>query len=268
MNEVFDIKRLGKLIQYEVVNYIPRFFRSLLIFASVIVAFWVLTLTIDGPLMQNGRSNLVMVLFTIAITLSPFIVYKDMNDRKKGYIYSMIPASTLEKLLSMVLLCLVIVPILSYAVLTGVDILLWLLSRVGIGQFLFFEFYNPFSKEYVFTVMTAENMCPVADTVLYFLNLVSYTIMFNTIFRKNKVLKTILLNIALTFLCVILTVLVADNTTAEFWDSVFEPLAEWLDDKTDSEIEGYMLMAGRCISLMFSALFLSITYFRIKRVNY
>ena len=38
MNETFDIKRFGKLLQYEVVNYIPNFFKSLLIFASVIAA--------------------------------------------------------------------------------------------------------------------------------------------------------------------------------------------------------------------------------------
>ena len=37
MNEVFDIKRFGKLVQYEVVNYMPRFFKSLLIFASIIL---------------------------------------------------------------------------------------------------------------------------------------------------------------------------------------------------------------------------------------
>ena len=31
MNEIFDIKRLGKLVKYEVTNYIPNFFKSLLI---------------------------------------------------------------------------------------------------------------------------------------------------------------------------------------------------------------------------------------------
>ena len=100
MNEIFDIKRLWKLLQYEVVNYIPNFFKSLLIFASVIAAVWIFSLTVDFDILPYSRVALVTVLFTLAIILSPFIVYKDINNRKKGYIYAMIPASTLEKLLS------------------------------------------------------------------------------------------------------------------------------------------------------------------------
>ena len=139
MNETFDIRRLGTLLRYEIVNYIPHFFKSLLIFASVIAAVWIFSLTIDAPIMQFGRAELVRALFILAIILSPFIIYKDMNNRKKGYIYAMIPASTLEKLLSMTVLCVAIVPLLTYAVLTGTDLLLWLLSKVGIGSFLYME---------------------------------------------------------------------------------------------------------------------------------
>jgi hypothetical protein len=129
MNEVFDIKRLGKLVQYEVVNYMPRFFRTLLILASIIVATWLLSFTLSFEILDYDRSLLVKTLFTLAIVISPFIVYKDMNNRKKGYFYAMIPASTLEKLFSMVILCVVIVPLLTYAVLTGVDLLLWLSQK-------------------------------------------------------------------------------------------------------------------------------------------
>ena len=113
MNETFDIRRLSKLVGYEVVNYIPRFFKSLLIFASVIVAVWIFSLTVEEPIMPYDRSELVNSLFVLAIVLSPLIVYKYINDRKKGYIYAMIPASTLEKLLSMIVLCVVIVPLLE-----------------------------------------------------------------------------------------------------------------------------------------------------------
>ena len=128
-----------------------------------------------------------------------------MNNRKKGYIYAMIPASTLEKLLSMIVLCIVIVPLLTYAVLTGTDLLLWLLSKIGIGSFLQIDFFNPFidtvkvDDEYL-----VPHIYPVLDSIIYFVNIVSYAIMFNAIFRKNKVLKTILFNMASTFALVII----------------------------------------------------------------
>ena len=269
MNEVFDIKRLGRLIKYEVINYIPNFFKSLLIFASVIAAVWIFSLTVDFNVCPHSRAGLVNALFVLAIALSPFIVYKDMNDRKKGYIYAMIPASTLEKLLSMIVLCVVIVPLLAYAVLTATDLLLWLLSKAGIGPFLHMEFYNPFTavklldEEYML-----PHIYPVFDSIIYFVNLIAYTIMFNTIFRKNKVLKTILFNIAMSFAFVILTAVVVNVTTPEFWEDMFEGLVEWLDEKTDVELFGYMMTTVRCLTILMSMAFLSITYFRIKKVNY
>lgn len=269
MNEVFDIKRLGRLIKYEVINYIPNFFKSLLIFASVIAAVWIFSLTVDFNACPHSRALLVNVLFVLAIVLSPFIVYKDMNDRKKGYIYAMIPASTLEKLLSMIVLCVVIVPLLAYAVLTATDLLLWLLSKAGIGPFLHMEFYNPFTAvKLVDDEYLLPHIYPVFDSIIYFVNLIAYTIMFNTIFRKNKVLKTILFNISMTFAFVILTAVVVNVTTPEFWEDMFEGLVEWLDEKTDVELFGYLMTTVRCLTILMSMAFLSITYFRIKKVNY
>ena len=269
MNEIFDIKRLGRLIKYEATNYIPNFFKSLLIFASVIAAVWIFSLTVDFDVCLHSRAGLVNALFVLAIVLSPFIVYKDMNDRKKGYIYAMIPASTLEKLLSMIVLCVVIVPLLAYAVLTATDLLLWLLSKAGIGPFLHMEFYNPFTAvKLVDDEYLLPHIYPVFDSIIYFVNLIAYTIMFNTIFRKNKVLKTILFNMAMSFAFVILTAVVVNVTTPEFWEDMFEGLVEWLDEKTDVEIFGYMMTTVRCLTIFMSMAFLSITYFRIKKVNY
>ena len=269
MNETFDIKRLGRLIKYEVINYIPNFFKSLLIFASVIAAVWIFSLTVDFNACPHSRAGLVNALFVLAIVLSPFIVYKDMNDRKKGYIYAMIPASTLEKLLSMIVLCVVIVPLLAYAVLTATDLLLWLLSKTGIGPFLHMEFYNPFTAvKLVDDEYLLPHIYPVFDSIIYFVNLIAYTIMFNTIFRKNKVLKTILFNMAMSFAFVILTAVIVNITTPEFWEDMFEGLVEWLDGKTDVELFGYVMTTVRCLTILMSMAFLSITYFRIKKVNY
>ena len=92
--------------------------------------------------------------------------------------------------------------------------------------------------------------------------------MFNTIFRKNKVLKTILFNISMTFAFVILTAVVVNITTPEFWENAFEGVVEWLDEKTDVELFGYLMTACRCLTIIMSMAFFSITYFRIKKVNY
>ena len=100
MNETFDIQRLGKLFVYEVTNYLPRFFKSLMIASGVLVAVWLLSLVATVDIMDNGREELINSLYFFMLLLSPYIIYKDMNNRKKGYMYAMIPASTLEKLIS------------------------------------------------------------------------------------------------------------------------------------------------------------------------
>lgn len=269
MNEVFDIKRLGELIKYEITNYIPKFFKSLLILASIIAAIWLYSLTVDFSVLSGGRDMLVGVLFVVAVVLSPFIIYKDMNNRKKGYIYAMIPASTLEKLLSMIVLCIVIVPLLTYAVLTGTDLLLWLLSKIGIGSFLQIDFFNPFIETVaVDDEYLVPHIYPVLDSIIYFVNIVSYAIMFNAIFRKNKVLKTILFNIASTFALVIFSTIVANITTPEFWEELFKGFVEWCESKTEVELFGYLMSVTRCLTALLSVVFLSITYFRIKKMNY
>ncbi len=267
MNEVFDIKRFGKLVQHEVVNYVPRFFKSLLIFASIIFAVWVLSLTMDSDMWEDSRAPLVQFLFTLAVILAPFIVYKDINNRKKGYIYAMIPASTLEKLLSMIVICVVVVQLLSYAVLEATDILLWLLSQAGIGSFMQLDLYNPFADNWGTVTLNngdiGEFGLPLLDSFLSTEVPIFYAMMFNAIFRKNKVLKTILFNIALAFVSVVFTVTIFDT---DFVGDVWEMLRNCFDSEEGFII--FWLVFWRIVALLFGFLYLAITYFRIKRVNY
>ena len=131
------------------------------------------------------------------------------------------------------------------------------------------EFYNPFTTvKLVGDEYLQPYIYPVFDSIIYFVNLIVYSIMFNTIFRKNKVLKTILFNIAMSFAFVILTAVIVNITTPEFWEDTFKGLVEWLDGKTDVELFGYVMTTVRCLTILMSMAFLSITYFRIKKVNY
>ena len=143
--------------------------------------------------------------------------------------YAMIPASTLEKLLSMIVLCVVVVQILSYAVLEATDMLLWLLSQAGIGSFMQFEIYNPFADSWGTIALDNGDVgrmgLPLLDSFLSTEVPVFYAMMFNAIFRKNKVLKTILFNIALAFVSVVFTVTIFDT---DFVGDVWEMLRNCL----------------------------------------
>ena len=270
MNEVFDIKRLGTLMRYEIVNYIPRYFKSLLIFASIIVALWMFSLTVDISVASTGRVGLIAALFSVATALSPYIVYKDMNNRKKGYIYAMIPASTLEKLLSMMVMCLICVPVMTYTLLTATDVVLHLFSKIGMGSFSSIHFYNPFLDNTfnVFDRNLSENVFSVFDSILYLFSIITYTMMFNTIFRKNKVLKTILFNISVSFAITMLVTTVVGVTSSEFWESLVEKYVPYFEGMSADEAMHAVMVFCRTLGCLAIILYLAITYFRIKKVNY
>lgn len=266
MNEVFDIKRLGKLLNFELVNYVPRFFRSLLILASVIVAYWICSIVFDVDVVPDERTFLLGFLFNLAMILGPFIVYKDINNRKKGYIYALVPASTLEKLFSMLILSIIIVPVIAYTMLTATDILLYLFSRIGLGSFLNLELYNPFTDNLDSIALkygTTIYSMPILDGILSMMQIVVGSMMFNAIFRKNKVLKTILTLMAISFISVILIVPMFDTQLAEY---VCETAYSFFEN--EEGIINSIVVSSRILSLLVTIFFAIVTYFRIKKVNY
>ena len=69
---------------------------------------------------------------------------------------------------------------------------------------------------------------PLLDSFLSTEVPIFYAMMFNAIFRKNKVVKTILFNMALAFVTVVLTVAVFDT---DFVSDVWEMLRNCFDSE-------------------------------------
>ena len=72
MNDIFDFGRFGKLFVYECRNYLPRYMKGLIVFSSVLFAAWMLTIALDFPL--RDRTDIISVLYTLAIFLSPYFI--------------------------------------------------------------------------------------------------------------------------------------------------------------------------------------------------
>ena len=260
MNETFDIQRLGKLFVYEVTNYLPRFFKSLMIASGVLVAVWLLSLVATVDIMDYGREELINSLYFLMLLLSPYIIYKDMNNRKKGYMYAMIPASTLEKLISMLLVCCTVVPAVVYLSLTLTDVVLYVFSQLGVGTFEKLVFFNPFS--------TMFEMMPWLDNLISVISSVTTSMMFNSIFRKNKIFKTVLFNIIVVFSLTIIVLLINNIISPEFVERVSNWFADCFDSFSVEQVENLVIWMMRLSSFAWIAATLGITYYRIKKVNY
>ena len=256
MSDTFDFGRFCKLLKYECVNYLPRYVKGMLVFAGFIVASWVVTIFYGSSI--NDRTDEISDLVVLATLLSPYFVYGEINDRKKGYLYAMIPASNLEKLFSMMLVCMVAVPLFAYVALTATDVLLWLFSMIGVGGFNKIVFLNP---------------APIFDygvLILFYIAAMSTVMMFNVLFRKHKIMKTVLFFIA-TFFVLVFGISLAVSMFARNFSSA-SAFYIWLGynfsehslHETISLIEIILLslnIAVACVTLF-------VTYRRIKRVNY
>lgn len=258
MNDIFDFGRFGKLFLYECTNYLPRYVKGVAIFVSFIVAAWLITIAGADPM--YSRTPLIAFLFNMAMFLSPYFIYKDINNRKKGYSYAMIPASTAEKLLSMSIICMLVVPVFVYAALTLSDFALYGLSSMGIGYFMDFELCNPFSS--------LDESTPAGISFLALLSSVPMAMMFNSIFRKNKILKTVLFNMAVSFVAVIVAIIVAQFISSDGWIDLGRKIERFFDAYTFEEVECFYSNVVILWSIFSILVSLVITYFRIKRVNY
>ena len=103
--------------------------------------------------------------------------------------------------------------------------------------------------------------------VLWCVMNISVVMMFNSIFRKHKIIKTLLFNMAVQFLFQIAMIFFA-----VWFPEAVERFADWvvhfLTDYTPGELLAMIDNTALLVNTLLTVVALTITYFRIKRVNY
>ena len=134
MSDFFDIKRFGKFLTYELNNAKASCGLSILVMGllpAIIFTFFEIFSFIFNRHLQPLDIELKKICFTFCILILvmsiPAKMYGRLTERRKGSDWLMIPASTFEKFLSMVVIVCVAIP-LSFFVLSGCSD--WLLSVV------------------------------------------------------------------------------------------------------------------------------------------
>lgn len=132
-NDVFNMNRFGRYLVTDIKNAIARYGISLLVIATISLTGYLLTgffTMIVGSgwhsLGEVGRSMMMGITFFVLSITAPAKIYGFFTDKKEGSSFLMVPASSLEKTLSMILVCCVIVPLAFFAVYFSLDqIICW-----------------------------------------------------------------------------------------------------------------------------------------------
>lgn len=123
MKEIFDFKRFGKTLCYDLDNLRNRYGLSLLIISCLpvvmFVFFWLFYIVLGGDyksmVLSSRISAFVCAAFTLVLSM-PVKTYGFLTEKKSGSQWLTLPASTFEKFLSMLVTVLVIVPLFFGAV--------------------------------------------------------------------------------------------------------------------------------------------------------
>lgn len=202
------MKRFRKLLVRDFHNIWPSFGLTMLIITLLPLFAWLLFLAFlpEFTILPEMRIGFILGSVWLAVIMAPSRLYKTCNLPKRGIYFAMLPASTLEKYLSMLLYSMFVCP---FFVLVGgiaFDYLLAVLpfgpytqwiSQIGIPLIDGTNFVDAFSASCEEMGLN-RNLFLFVMLSSYFLN--ASTFMFtNTIFKKHKVLKTILWLMLISF---------------------------------------------------------------------
>ncbi|MCM1501614.1 MAG: hypothetical protein NC115_02955 [Bacteroidales bacterium] len=207
MKEIFDIKRFWKYFVSDLRSSASRYalsfliisFMGVIIYAGTVIMGFLIKGTWGGPEVFFRTATFAICVAVLVLTM-PQKLYGHITEKRAGSTWLMIPASTFEKYLSMVLICAVIVPALFIGIYLGVDALLCTIdSTCGvtichIGKEIF-GYRDEIPTEVISAIGGLINPLSYIDDII---GIILIFLLGAIFFRNAKVAKTILCLMALS----------------------------------------------------------------------
>lgn len=281
MNNTFNFNRLCKVMLRDASMYLQKTGWYLLVIALIPSILYIFGFT-DPEIGFDARTRvqIIDILCLFACLVVPAHLYRDINDPKKGITYALIPTSTLEKFISMVIFCMIVTPIVFWAGSIIIDtILVWLpessfkgyiWQEIGIDAKL--EYFKNKSVSNPDNLTTYDVVCIPSEFEVFIMPVITLTtsisiFMFgNMLFKKHKTTKTLGIIVLFNILVTIIGVIIMART-----EHIWDPFISSLEDE---ELEIYILNCVRkflnfyyiniplCIGL------LGATYYKMKTQKY
>ena len=190
MNEIFNFKRFGTYFIADIKGCYRNYGLSLILLSLSGVIYYIIsgligTIIGEGweTLISGITTLLIFIASSLAIVISmPHKCYGHITDRRMGASYILLPASTFEKFLSMIINSIVVIPAVFCSIFLGADAILAALD-----------------KEYVFCLTELSSNIDIIMSMLTplddFAGGILTFLLGAVYFRKHKIAKTILVMI-------------------------------------------------------------------------
>ncbi len=177
MSNIFNTSRFGKLILSDANKYMSRYFGTFMIFLLMMPVIWAFNVFVGDTISPSSRFNTIMALTVVTALIAPFRAYSSVNNKKWGVDFVMLPASSLEKFLVMLLMTVVIIPFMFITLSVVIDYFLYILPlKTYASSFPIYKLFSIGTLKYLGYLTLA----------------MSISLFGNMFFRRNKMFKTIL----------------------------------------------------------------------------
>ena len=114
MNNTFSFNRFKNLLLKDGKMYIRNFGTSLIVWCCLNAIFWIFNLLFGSSTMPPIRFGMLCTWTALAMMMVPSKVYGNANLSREGVGFAMMPASSLEKFVSMFVYCAIVTPIVVF----------------------------------------------------------------------------------------------------------------------------------------------------------
>ena len=135
MNNTFNFNRFGKVISADGRKYYRNFGITVAILSSLTLVLWLLTLVFSFTMPTFVRWGMIYLAVALACIMVPAKAFGDINLKREGIRFAMMPASNLEKFLSYAFFCL-LTPVVVFLLSWGLDSLLTALPFGGYSHYI------------------------------------------------------------------------------------------------------------------------------------
>ena len=264
MKDIFDIRRFGKYLAYDVANAWRSFGTSAIVMAFMPVFIFILTfifkMIIGGSSYRpvevgNGLKTIECLALGAMVILSfPVKVYGNLTDRRLGSDWTLVPASAFEKTLSIVLVAGILVPVVVTAVFLGCDSLLSAVSSLN-GTPIIQGTGN------VHVMQVNGNDYQVAG-IFYFINLMLTMVLGSMYFKKAKAAKTLVCEFMVKSALLMLAVIVITHGHTSI------NLDEFFENMTAEDAKRYITIAVWSFQSVIAIIVLTLLYLRVKTIKH
>lgn len=279
MSDKFNLKRFGKYYVYDLSNIWKNNGMLLLIFAlfpiisymiymffSAIFTGKMLLVFTSGMALEGPKIVFRFVIFIIMtvlfIMIYPSRSYGQVTDKAKGSAWLMLPASTLEKFTSMMLNCLVVIPLVFLIVYAASDALVCLFDS-SCGAPLVKELFRGYDD-----LWTGKDVIPTGNGIwLMFASILEYASVFilgALLFKKWKIVGTLLW---LWIIGMLISGALGVIASAQDWKNLGMMIQNWVSKHADN-IDFYINLYINIVLAVYIFGCGIWSWFKIKRIQH